>query len=148
MLRLSTKGRYGTRAMLELALSGGNKPILLREIAERQDISLKYLEQIIPSLKSAGLVNSSRGASGGYFLAKSPEEITIKEIVEALEGPLKLVDCVGDPGLCQVAGQCVTRDLWDEVSVNISKLLESRTLADLAQKHKDKQKSRPLMYSI
>jgi Rrf2 family protein len=148
MLRLSTKGRYGTRAMLELALSEGNKPVLLREIAESQSISLKYLEQIIPSLKSAGLLNSSRGATGGYSLAKLPEEITVKEIVEALEGPLRLVDCVGDPGLCGEAGQCVTRDLWDEVSVNISKLLESRTLADLAQKHKDKQKSRPLMYSI
>ena len=148
MLRLSTKGRYGTRAMLELALSEGNKSVLLREIAESQGISLKYLEQIIPSLKSAGLVNSSRGASGGYSLAKPPEEITVKEIVEALEGPLKLVDCIGDPGLCQEAGQCVTRDLWDEVSASISKLLESRTLAGLAQKHKDKQKSRPLMYSI
>jgi Rrf2 family protein len=148
MIRLSTKGRYGTRAMLELALSEGNGPVLLREIAQRQGISLKYLEQITPSLKSAGLVNSSRGASGGYFLAKLPERINVKEIVEALEGPLKLVECVGDPGLCRDAGQCDTRDLWDEVSVNISKLLQSRTLADLAQKHKDKQKSRPLMYSI
>jgi len=148
MIQLSTKGRYGTRAMLELALNDGNGHMLLREIAERQGISVKYLEQIMPALKSAGLVNSSRGASGGYSLAKPPEEITVKEIVEALEGPLKLVDCVGDPGLCQEAGQCVTRDLWDEVSISISKLLESRTLADLAQKHKDKQKSRPLMYSI
>ena len=148
MLRLSTKGRYGTRAMLELAISEGNKPVLLREIAESQGISLKYLEQIIPSLKSAGLVNSSRGASGGYSLAKPTEEITIKEIVEALEGPLKLVDCIGDPGFCQEADQCVTRDLWDEVSLSISKLLESKTLESLAQKYKDKQKSRPLMYSI
>ena len=148
MLRLSTKGRYGTRAMLELALSEGKGPVLLREIAQRQGISVKYLEQIIPALKSAGLVNSSRGASGGYFLAKPAKKIKVKEIVEALEGPLNIVECVGDPGLCQDSEICVTRDLWNEVSEHISKLLESKTLADLVQKHKDKQKSRPLMYSI
>ena len=80
MIRISTKGRYGTRAMLELGLSKGNGTMLLREIADSQDISVKYLEQIIPSLKSAGLVNSSRGASGGYSLARPAKEITIKEI--------------------------------------------------------------------
>jgi len=148
MIRLSTKGRYGTRAMLELALSRDNGPVLLKEIAGRQGISIKYLEQIMPSLKSAGLVNSARGASGGYFLARPSNSINIREIVEALEGPVKLTDCVGDDDICPDARLCVTRDLWDEVSGSISKLLGSRTLEDLAEKHREKQKSRPLMYSI
>lgn len=148
MMRLSTKGRYGTRAMLELALAQDNGPVLLKEIAGRQKISIKYLEQIMPSLRSSGLVNSARGASGGYFLAKPSREINIREIVEALEGPIKLADCVGDQDLCPDAGHCVTRDLWDEVSGSISKLLASRTLEDLAEKHRQKQKSRPLIYSI
>ena len=148
MIRLSTKGRYGTRAMLELALSQDNRPVLLRDIAGRQGISTKYLEQIMPSLKSAGLVNSNRGASGGYFLARPPGKINMREIVEALEGPLKLVDCVGNARLCPEAGICAARELWQEAGSSISGILESRTLADLAEKQRKKSKSRPPMYSI
>jgi len=148
MIRLSTKGRYGTRAMLELALNEGGGPVLLREIAGKQGISVKYLEQITPALKSAGLVNSNRGANGGYYLARPSEEITVKEIIEALEGPIKFVDCVDGPDICKKIDLCVTRDLWDEVSRKISVLLESKTLKDLAEKHRSKQDSRPLIYSI
>lgn len=148
MINLSTKGRYGTRAMLELALNQDKKPLLLKEIAGSQGISTKYLEQIMPSLKSARLVNSTRGASGGYFLARPPEKINMREIVEALEGPLKLVDCVGDPRRCNEAGICAARDLWDEASRSISGLLASWTLADLAERHRKKSGSRPPMYSI
>ena len=92
MIRISTKGRYGTRLMLELALNYGNGTMLLKEVAQSQDISVGYLEQIIPNLKAAGLINSSRGAHGGYELARPPEEINLKEIVEALEGPLSLIE--------------------------------------------------------
>ena len=148
MIRISTKGRYGTRAMLDLALNYGNGLTLLKDIAERQEISIGYLEQIIPSLKTAGLVNSSRGAHGGYALAKVPVDITIKEIISALEGPLALVECIKDPDKCEKTDFCVTRDLWDELSEKIDDFLISVTLQDLVEKHRNKQKSRPLMYSI
>jgi Rrf2 family protein len=148
MLRLSTKGRYGTRVMLELALDHGNGYTLLKDIAKRQNISVGYLEQIIPSLKSAGLINSSRGAHGGYILARPPEEITLYEIVTALEGPISLVECVNSPEVCDRVDFCVTRDLWDEVSGTIDNTLRSKSLLDLVHKHRNKEKSRPLMYSI
>lgn len=148
MIRLSTKGRYGTRAMLELALNEGRGPLLLREIAQKQGISVKYLEQIVPVLKSAGLINSTCGAGGGYYLTKPASEITIREIIDALEGPLKLVDCIDDQALCSKTGYCVTRDLWDEVGNAIYRLLEANTLKGLAEKHRSRQESRPLMYSI
>ncbi|MCJ7665661.1 MAG: RrF2 family transcriptional regulator [Actinobacteria bacterium] len=148
MIRLSTKGRYGTRVMLELALNHGRGLILLRDIAERQEISIGYLEQIIPSLKTAGLVNSTRGAHGGYTLAKIPADITLKEIISALEGPLSLVECINDPKVCEKTDFCVTRDLWNNLGEKIDDFLETITLQHLVDKHRSKQKSRPLMYSI
>lgn len=148
MIKISTKGRYGTRAMLDLALNHGRGLIFLKDIAERQEISIGYLEQIIPSLKAAGLVNSSRGAHGGYALAKVPDDITIKEIISALEGPLFLVECIKDPKACEKTDFCVTRDLWNGLSEKIDDFLASVTLQHLVDKHRSKQKSRPLMYSI
>ncbi len=148
MIRISTKGRYGTRAMLELALSHGRGLVLLKEIAERQEISIGYLEQIIPSLKAAGLVNSSRGAHGGYTLAKNPADITLKEIISALEGPLSLVECIKDPETCTRTDFCITRDIWTELSEKMNDYLVSVTLQHLVEKHRSKQKSQPLMYSI
>ncbi len=148
MIRISTKGRYGTRAMLELALNHGRGLILLKDIAERQEISIGYLEQIIPSLKAAGLVNSSRGAHGGYTLAKSPADITLKEIISALEGPVSLVECIKDPETCNRTDFCITRDVWTELSEKMDEFLVSVTLKQLVEKHRSKQKSQPLMYSI
>ena len=148
MIRISTKGRYGTRLMLELALNYGKGTMLLKDIARNQDISVGYLEQIIPNIKSAGLINSSRGAHGGYTLSRPPEEITLKEIVEALEGPLSLIQCVRSPETCDRSECCVTRDVWGELSGKLDETLGSRTLYDLAYKHRSKQKSQPLMYSI
>ncbi len=148
MFRLSTKVRYGTRVMLELALNYGEGHMLLKNIANKQDISVGYLEQIMPSLKAAGFIHSSRGAHGGYTLARLPEEITLSEIFASLEGPISLAECINSPEVCDRADFCVTRDLWDEVSENIDNTLRSKSLQDLVHKHKDKQKSRPLMYSI
>ncbi len=148
MLRLSTKGRYGTRVILELALNYGKGPVLLKDIAKRQEISVGYLEQIIPSLKAAGLISSSRGAHGGYTLAKPPYEITLKEVVSTLEGPLVLAECVKSPNVCNRVNFCVARDLWNELSENLDKTLKSKTLQDLVEKHRNKIKSQPLMYSI
>ncbi len=134
--------------MLELALNHGRGLVLLRDIAERQEISIGYLEQIIPSLKAAGLVNSSRGAHGGYTLAKSPADITLKEIISALEGPLSLVECIKDPETCKRTDFCITRDVWTELSEKMDDFLVSITLKQLVEKHRSKQKSQPLMYSI
>ncbi|MFO7928142.1 MAG: Rrf2 family transcriptional regulator [Candidatus Humimicrobiaceae bacterium] len=148
MIGISTKGRYGTRFMLELALNYGKGLMLLGDIARRQSISEGYLEQIIPRLKTVGLVKSCRGAYGGYALSREPSKITVNEIVTALEGPLDLVDCVSRPQECDRADSCAVRELWSRISEKIIDMLDSESLEDLAEKHKNKQKSQPLMYHI
>ena len=110
-MRLSTKGRYGTRAMLDLALNFGKEPVLLRDIARRQEVSEKYLEHSVSALRKAGLVRSIRGARGGYVLAKPPSEIRLSEIMEVLEGSMAPVDCVDDAHVCHRANLCVSREL-------------------------------------
>lgn len=131
MLRLSTKGRYGTRFMIELALRYGKGFVLLKDVAECQDISEGYLEQILPYLKKAGLVNSRRGAHGGYSLAKPPSRITLREVIWALEGDLNVVDCVAAVTLCQKVKFCTSRNVWVEVSKRIEDVLDSFTLQDI-----------------
>ncbi len=122
--------------MLELALHYGEGPVLLKDIAERQGISEKYLWQLINPLKTAGLVNSLRGARGGYVLGKSPEAISMKTILQVLEGPLCLVDCVDNPSLCERASSCISRDVWGEASKRMQQALEDTTLAVMVKKGK------------
>jgi Rrf2 family protein len=145
-MKLSTKGRYGVRLMMDLALHYGSGPIFLKDIAERQEISEKYLWQLIPPLKQAGLVSTTRGSHGGYKLAKAPAQITLKEIVSTLEGPLNLVECVDDIGVCPRSSACATRDVWGEVAAKIAQVLESFTLEHLVENQK--QKINTLTYSI
>src|SRR5512139_1280822 len=133
-MKISTKIRYGTRAMLELACHYGEGPIELREIAKREDISLKYLEQVIVPLRTAGLVKSARGSKGGYFLAKPPSEVYLTDLVQILEGPLNLIECLNDPKVCQKVPYCVTRDIWKEVSDAIDRIFHSVTLGDMVQR--------------
>jgi Rrf2 family transcriptional regulator, cysteine metabolism repressor len=135
-MKLSTKGRYSVRLMLDLAMHDGEGPILLKDIAERQAISEKYLWQLIPPLKNLGLVTSFRGAHGGYTLAKTPAEINLQDIVTAVEGPLSLVDCVDDPKLCARVDTCVSRAVWQEVSEKILQILASFTLATLIERQR------------
>jgi len=137
-MRLSTRGRYGVRLMLDLALHHGEGPVLLREIADRQGISEKYLWQLINPLKMAGLVGSQRGAHGGYTLGKAPENISLKEILQVLEGPLCLVDCVDDPSFCDRSPSCITRDVWGEASKNMQQTLEGTTLAAMVERQEMK----------
>ena len=132
-MRISTRSRYGMRLMLELALNSGKGPIFLKDIARSQEISEKYLSQIIIPLKSAGLVNSFRGAHGGYVLKREPAQITLREIVEVLEGDFTLVECVGNPRVCDRAAQCVTQGVWFKVGQAIAGTLESMTLRDLVR---------------
>ena len=126
-MNLSTRVRYSARLMLELALNYGNGPMLLKEIAKRQDISLGYLEHLLPPLKTAGLVNSTRGARGGYSLSKKPSQITLKDITQADE-----------PATCSRVSSCVTRDVWSELEENISNTLEAITLEELVRRQKKK----------
>jgi Rrf2 family protein len=133
--------------MLELALKMDKGSAYLKDIAREEDISEKYLSLIIIPLKAAGLVNSTRGAHGGYTLAKPPSEITLKEIVDILEGGTCLVDCVKDPSACPRSDICASRDLWTILSDGISKTLGSFTLEDLVRMSREKG-TRGAMYHI
>lgn len=132
-MKLSTRGRYGLRAMMELARRHGGGPVLTSDIAAIQDVSAKYLHALLNTLRTAGLVRSIRGAKGGFVLAREPSDIHLKEIVLALEGSLGIVDCVQTPELCGKAEECPARRLWDEVRDAISDVLTKYTLDDLAR---------------
>jgi Rrf2 family protein len=137
-MKLSTKGRYGVRLMIDLAAHYGEGPILLREIAKREEISEKYLSNLVNPLKAMGLVEATRGVHGGYVLGKLPAEITMKEIIEILEGPLCLVECVEKPAACDRTAHCITRDLWRETADGMAQVLGKYTLADMVERQKAK----------
>lgn len=139
-MKLSSRTRYGMRAILELALEYGNAPLQIKTIADREDISNKYLEQLIAMLKAAGLVRSIRGPRGGYLLAKPPAEIQLKEVFVTLEGPMVPAECIEHPEFCPRCMDCVTRDIWQELQNAIDGVLESVTLADLVEKTKSSAK--------
>ncbi|MCL6471423.1 MAG: RrF2 family transcriptional regulator [Firmicutes bacterium] len=139
-MKLTTKSRYGTRAMLDIALNCEKGPVSLKDLAQRQGISVKYLEQIIPALKAAGFIISIRGPSGGYILAKSASKIKILDLIQALEGSVSPSDCIDTPMLCPRVDECATYDVWKEVREAIDKILGSWTLADLAALQKKKAK--------
>jgi Rrf2 family protein len=132
-LRMSTRGRYGVRLMVALALNYGNGIQLLKEIARREGISEKYLGQIIIPLKNAGLVSSQRGSRGGYALARPPETVSVKDVVEAIEGKIAAVLCVDDPEACARASSCVATKVWQQLSRDIERSLSAFTLAALAR---------------
>ncbi len=135
-MKLTTRSRYGTRAMTELAIHYGQGPLMLEEISRRQDISRRYLEHIFANLRTAGLVKGLRGPRGGYVLTRAPDEILVSDIVSAVEGLLYIVDCLHDKQVCKLAKKCLTRPLWQEVNEAIMKVLESRSLADLVNSEK------------
>ncbi|MRS04824.1 Rrf2 family transcriptional regulator [bacterium] len=147
-MKLSTKGRYSIRFMLDLAAHYGKGPVLLREVSEREDISEKYLWHLVNPLKSVGLIRTTRGAKGGFELAKPPSAITVKEIFEVVEGPACLVDCVGEPGTCERSSFCVARDLWREASDALAGVLSKTTLAMMVEKLEQKKRSHALNYDI
>lgn len=135
-MKLSTRSRYGTRLMLNMAANYGQGVTRLAEIAETQGISLKYLEQIIIPLKKAAYVKSVRGGKGGHMLAKPPAQISVGEIVALLEGGATFTKCALDPSACNRAKDCLTRVLWKEAAEAMFKKLNSVTLADLLKKKK------------
>jgi Rrf2 family protein len=147
-MKLSTRTRYGTRALLDLALHQAESPVSLKDIAERQQISLQYLEHLITPLIAVGIVRSIRGPKGGVALAKPPDQITLSQIMKLLEGSTSLVECVDNPKLCSRAELCVTRDIWDELNKAMNGVMESTTLQDLVERQKNKKPSKEAMYYI
>jgi Rrf2 family transcriptional regulator, cysteine metabolism repressor len=135
-MKLSTKARYGMRLMLDVASHYGQKPGNLRTIARRQDISEKYLWQLASLLKNAGLIKSTRGPAGGYKLARPPSEITLKDIVSVLQGPVCVVDCINDPDCCRRSQDCIARGIWKKVNDNLLKTLDSVTLETVVSEQK------------
>ena len=135
-MKLSTRTRYGTRALLELALHQGQGPVFLKEIAKNQQISLSYLEHLVSPLISGGIIRSVKGPKGGIALAKRPEDIKLIEVTRLLEGSLSPVACVDNPEVCKRSGQCATRNIWGEVKAAMDGVLESTTLQDLVARQK------------
>jgi len=134
-LRLSTRGHYGLKAMFDLAQNYGSSPIPLKAVAQRQNLSEHYLEQLIAMLRKAGLVNGVRGAQGGYVLAREPSKINVGDVIRALEGPIAPVYCVSEenPGACDEADNCITRTVWARVRDGIAAVMDAISLADLCR---------------
>lgn len=137
-MRVSTKGRYALRIMADLAMNNNGEYIRLKDISERQSITLKYMEQIMPALTKAGFVKSYRGNNGGYMLARKPEEYTAGEILRSAEGSLAPLACIEDtPNQCPRKDQCVTLSFWEGMWDVINKYVDSVTLADLIAKSEE-----------
>ena len=131
--------------MLDLALHYGEGPVSVKDIAEGQEVSERYLVHLMVSLKAAGLVRSMRGARGGFILAKAPSQIRLSEIVQIVEGSITPVECVDNPKACSRSERCVTRDIRTEMNKAMGKVLEPTTLEDLAQRQREKEKREPAM---
>ncbi|WP_097025606.1 RrF2 family transcriptional regulator [Clostridium peptidivorans] len=129
-MKLSTKGQYGVKAMVDLAINYSKEPISIKSISERQNISEYYLEQLFSSLRKAELIKSIRGAQGGYILSREPKDITVSEIMNVLEGPLKLSECLQD-GACSNIKVCSTRLLWARIKESIDQVTKTTTLQDM-----------------
>jgi len=138
-MKLSTRGRYGLRALLDLSLHQGEGLVLLKDIAQRQEISLPYLEHLITPLLAGGMISSTRGAQGGISLLKHPKEIKLSEAIQLLEGSLAPVECVNHPEICSRSNICVTRDIWIQMKSAMSQVLDSTTLQDLVERQRQKE---------
>ena len=139
-MKLSTRARYGTRALLDIALVDKDGPVPLKDIADRQQISLQYLEQIIAPLVRGGIVKSSRGVKGGVWLNRPPDEIKLGEVVRLLTGSLAPVECVDDLNYCDRSAFCATRDVLEQIKEALESILEATTLQDLVEKQLEKER--------
>jgi len=137
-MKVSTRVRYGMRAVLELAQNYGKGPLQTKVIAQHQDISVKYLEQLMGTLRSSGIARSIRGSKGGYILARPPNHIKLSEVFFAFEGTVATVECVEREDYCSRVADCVARQIWLEVQQAIVNVLESKTLQDLVVQASEK----------
>ena len=129
-MKLSTKGRYGVRAMVDLASSYGGAPVSIKTISKRENLSEYYLEQLFSPLRRANVIRSIRGAQGGYVLCKSPSEITVGDIMTILEGPIEIADCI-DGVACDSADCCATKAVWEKIKNSIDNVMNSITLQNI-----------------
>jgi Rrf2 family cysteine metabolism transcriptional repressor len=147
-VKVSTRGRYGMRALLELAGRNGGGPVFLKDIACRQDISLSYLERLFSDLVKGGIIRSTKGPKGGVSLAKDPADIRLSEVILLLEGSVSPTECVDNPDCCERSPYCVTRDIWKQMREAVDDVLESTTLQDLVERQMKKQGAGEEMYYI
>ena len=146
-MKISTRASYGARLMLDLALQHDKGFVFLKDIAKREALSEKYLSQIVIPLRAKGLIVSSRGAHGGYMLARPPQETTMRDVVETLEGTVCMVECMRDTKSCKRYSGCVTRSVWRTLGDTIRATLASITLQDLVDLH-NKKKASAISYDI
>lgn len=137
-MQLTTKARYVIRAMIDLSIFSDDGPVLVRDIAQRQGMSARYLEQLLLAPKAAGMIRSTRGAHGGFTLTKAPSEITLREIVQIMEGSISPTECADDPGICPSSSSCVTHEIWVRIKKATDEILESTTLQDLVNRQHEK----------
>ena len=135
-MKISTKGRYGLRILLDLAIHQTEKPRLIRDIAKSQQISEKYISRLVIALRKAGMIRSVRGVNGGFHIAMKPEDITLLDVVEVMEGPLSIVDCVKAPKRCAMHENCAPREIWCKLNDEIRDLMRQTTLADILESYK------------
>ena len=141
LMKLTTRVRYGTRALADLAAAYPDGTLSVKEMARREAVSAKYLEHIVNALKASGLIQAIRGMHGGYVLSRAPERISLNEVFRVLEGSPAPVDCVENPESCPMRKLCPTRDMWVEIGEAIEGILESTTLRDLAERKRSKANS-------
>lgn len=127
-MKISTKGHYGLRSLIDVAVNQTEGPVTLNDIAKRQSISVKYLWQVINPLKESGFLSVTRGAKGGYMLARPPKEINMLEVLTTLEGPISILKCLTDDKVCNRINSCVARTVWSDVNLAIEKALAGTTL--------------------
>ena len=130
-MKISTKGRYGLRILIDLAMHDPGKPRMLRDIAESQQISEKYISRLVIALRKAGMIRSVRGVNGGFHIAIKPEDITLLDVIEVMEGHLSIVDCVSAPKRCRMSENCAPREVWCKLNEEIRGLMRQTTLADI-----------------
>ncbi len=148
-MKLSTKGRYGLRALIDLAIESRGGHLSLATIAERQNISEIYLEQVFATLRKAGIVKSVKGAQGGYFLAESPQRIKIGTILRTLEGDLSIIDQQASEGFDEDSiSYCIKVQVWDKIDSRVNGLVDSLTLEDLVEQHKKLHDTKGNMFFI
>ncbi len=134
-MKLSTKSRYGTRAIIDIAQNSENGKTMLKDIAARQSLSPKYLDHILSAIRRAGIIKNIRGKGGGYILSRSPSQITVKDIVEAVDGVFEPVECLSNTELCSKVPSCGTREVWLKMKEAVNNVLEEATLQSLLEKN-------------
>ncbi|MFQ5456280.1 MAG: RrF2 family transcriptional regulator [Nitrospirota bacterium] len=149
-MKFSAKGEYGVMAMFVLAMNTGRGPIQLKTIAEKQRIPIKFLEQVMSVLKKSGFIESIRGSQGGYILAKPSEKIKLGDVIQAIDGPIRPMNCVSEEksSSCFQAEDCVFKDVWEEVKLSLLNTLNSVTLKDMCERQRKKDSQKSIMYHI